>query len=145
MTKTNTCIWIHAVFATYRRRPWLAELERDPLNERIRKNLDELQVVYRIVNHYHDHVHLLFQLPSFITLAEILKQIKGETSAWINRQGIFEERFRWQRGYSAFSVNPAEVHQVERYIERQPKVHQYDTYKQELQNFNQKISSAKIN
>lgn len=78
-----------------------------------------------------EHLHLLFQLPSDKTLSEISKNLKGESSHWINQQDFFRGKFRWQRGYGAYSVSESLVDMVKRYVENQEEHHKRKTFAEE--------------
>jgi REP element-mobilizing transposase RayT len=70
-----------------------------------------------------DHVHLLLQLSSKTSLAELMKQVKGVSSAMVNDRDDLEERFRWQEGYGAFSVSRSHLPRVIAYINNQKQHH----------------------
>ena len=56
-----------------------------------------------------DHIHLLFLLNQNICLADLVKQIKGASSHWINQLNLSSEKFAWQTGYGAFSVSESQL------------------------------------
>ena len=70
-----------------------------------------------------DHVHLLAQVPNTITIASLVKQIKGASSHLMNHRQIGSEFFKWQGGYGAFSVGQQEIPRVSSYISRQKEHH----------------------
>ncbi len=70
-----------------------------------------------------DHVHLLLSLRTTPSLAEVVKNIKGGSSRWMNQRSDDAERFGWQDGYGAFTVSPSQLAVVQRYIQRQEEHH----------------------
>ena len=76
-----------------------------------------------------DHVHLLIQLPSVLTLADAVSLVKSNSSRWMNEHGL---NFSWQEGYGAFSVSASNRAAVERYIANQEKHHRKITFEDEF-------------
>jgi putative transposase len=76
-----------------------------------------------------DHVHLLVRFKPTLAIADAVERIKGSSSKWMNER--MRVRFRWQKGYSAFSVSPSAVDKVVRYIVRQAQHHKRVTFAEE--------------
>jgi REP element-mobilizing transposase RayT len=51
--------------------------------------------------------------------AEVMKQIKGSSSHYINQQNFIPEKFSWQKGYAVFSVSNSDVVKIYNYIKKQ--------------------------
>lgn len=64
-----------------------------------------------------DHVHLLFGLRPVLAIADVVREIKKGSTAWIHQS--FDRRFLWQEGYGAFTVGSGDVSTVARYIRTQ--------------------------
>jgi putative transposase len=79
--------------------------------------------IVRIVNGMPDHVHFLILLNPQKSIAEVVKQIKGSSSHFINTNNLTEEKFSWSTGYAAFGVNYTGVDIVYRYIANQKEHH----------------------
>jgi putative NIF3 family GTP cyclohydrolase 1 type 2 len=77
-----------------------------------------------------DHVHLLVSLRTTQCLAEVLKDIKQASSAWLHDE-IKIQKFAWQEGYGAFTVSPSQHEGVKRYISDQASHHQIRTFQDE--------------
>ena len=82
-----------------------------------------------------DHVHILFSLGRTIEVAELVKEVKSESSKWIKSKGKEFENFYWQRGCGAFSIGQSQVTAVKRYIARQKVHHQRVTFQDEHRKF----------
>ena len=76
------------------------------------------------INGVDDHVHLLMRLSPAVSIARLLKNIKGSTSRLMTHEITPGESFRWQGAYSAFTVGKDDLPQVIRYIDRQKAHHQ---------------------
>ncbi len=89
------------------------------------------------INGVMNHVHILFLLNPNFSVKDILKNIKGESSHWINQEDYSRSKFAWQTGYGAFSVSEGCVDEVCRYIINQKNHHQrksfFDEYKELLE------------
>ena len=67
----------------------------------------------RSINGTNNHIHVLFLLPKTLSIAQIMKSIKGESSHWVNQNDIINVKFAWQVGYGGFSVSESAVGKVE--------------------------------
>lgn len=78
-----------------------------------------------------DHVHCLFLLSPKKSIADVIKQIKGSSSHFINQSHLVPEKFAWQTGYAAYSVSESVVERVFQYIQKQKQHHAEKTFQQE--------------
>ena len=77
----------------------------------------------RAINGMPDHVHCLFGLNPKIPLTDILKQIKGSSSFYMNQMNLIDEKFIWQRGFGVFGVSDSIADRVYHYIRNQKSHH----------------------
>jgi REP element-mobilizing transposase RayT len=82
-----------------------------------------------------DHVHSLFALSRVITIADVVEEVKTESSKWIKTKGPEFTNFHWQSGYGAFSIGQSQVAAVRRYIQSQKKHHRRVTFQDEFRKF----------
>jgi len=101
----------------------------------ISEELKELGCPVRIVNGMPDHIHCLFLLNPQKSIAEIIKQVKGSTSYYINKNNLVIEKFAWQTGYAAYSISESMVDKVFQYIQNQKKHHIKKSFKEEHDEF----------
>ena len=78
-----------------------------------------------------DHVHILTTLPRTLSQAQLVEHIKKTSSKWIKTVAPRYHRFRWQRGYGAFSVSPSQVKSVLQYIDKQQQHHRTRIFQEE--------------
>jgi REP element-mobilizing transposase RayT len=97
----------------------------------VANQLNESGCPVRIINGMPEHIHCLFLLNPQKSIAEIIKQIKGSSSHFINQQNILTEKFAWQTGYAAYSVSESVVEKVFEYINNQKKHHQKRSFQTE--------------
>ena len=78
-----------------------------------------------------DHIHVLTNLPPSKSVSNCIRDIKANSSRWINELPETKSTFAWQKGYGAFTVSFSQIPIVTRYIENQKTHHLKMTFKQE--------------
>ena len=135
MSHSFNKIWIHAIWATKERLPLLHQNSEQKVYPFIAEQLRELGCPVKIINGMPDHIHCLFLLNPQKSVADVIKQIKGSSSHYINEHNIISDKFSWQTGYAAYSVSESVVEKVFQYIKTQKEHHQKKTYQQEYEEF----------
>ncbi len=128
-------IWIHAIWATKERMPLIQANIENTLHHFISEQLKEQGCPVRIINGMPDHLHCLFLLNPQKSIAEVIKQIKGSSSHFVNQHNLIEDKFAWQTGYAAYSVSESVVDKVYQYIKQQKQHHQKKTFEHEYDDF----------
>jgi REP element-mobilizing transposase RayT len=82
-----------------------------------------------------DHVHTLVDLPTNLSIEELIQLLKGSSSHWVNANNILSGKFAWGRGYGVFSVSESNVAQVAADIAGQEEHHRVRTFADELREF----------
>ena len=132
-------IWIHLVFTTKERTPFLASKDlRTSVFAHIRENAKNKNIWLECVNGYQEHIHCLVSLGKEQTISKVAQLIKGESSFWINRNDQISQRFLWQDDFWAVSVSESHVQAVRKYIEGQEEHHRNKTFDDEMDEFMQK-------
>ncbi|HEY9113769.1 MAG TPA: IS200/IS605 family transposase [Bacteroidales bacterium] len=135
MPHSFTNIWIHAIWATKGRYPFIENKIEGQIYKFIEHQFEEMNCQVKIINGIPDHVHCLFLLNAQKSIAEVLKQVKGSSSFFINEQNLTEGQFSWQTGYSAFSVSESMLDKVFQYIKNQKAHHQLKTFQEENEEY----------
>ena len=135
MTRSFCRLWVHAVFVTKERAPFIAQEAEHLIYDHLAQQLRRYECVPLIINGMPDHVHLLFLQNYKMSLAEIFHKVKGETSFWINSKGILPTRFTWQDGSGGFTVSEQNVAMIKNYIRNQKSHHAKKTFQQEYEEF----------
>jgi len=86
-------IWIHLVFGTKNRVPFLTKDIREKVINHILDNASQKEVYIDFINGYKDHLHCLISLGSEKNIAKVVNLIKGESSYWINKNKITNTKF----------------------------------------------------
>ncbi|HPD66008.1 MAG TPA: IS200/IS605 family transposase [Bacteroidia bacterium] len=139
MAGSYTQLYVHLVFVVKRRenliqKPWREELFK--YMSGIIKAKGQKPI---IVNGVSDHVHIFIGLSPTITIADLVRDIKNNSSKFINTQKYLKVKFAWQEGYGAFSYSHSHVKNVYQYILNQEKHHQVKTFKDEYIDFLRKF------
>src|SRR5215203_1854811 len=135
MPQSLSSILIHLIFSTKNREPFLMpeiEVELYPYMASIFKALKSPAL---IINGTSDHLHTLFSLSRVVTIAELVEEVKTESSKWIKTKGRDFQNFHWQSGYGAFSIAQSQVSPVKRYIRRQKEHHRRVNFQDEYRKF----------
>jgi REP element-mobilizing transposase RayT len=141
MSQSLTQIYVHIIFSTKKRFPFLKDDEiREEMFKYIAKILIEKQSFPIIVNGVEDHIHILCNFSKNIALSELVATIKRNTSLWIKTKSSDYSRFYWQTGYAAFSVSESVKDVTINYISNQVEHHKKRTFKEELIDFLQKYA-----
>ena len=123
MLKNKLCVAVHFVWATWDRQPLITStIERD-LYKYIEAVCCDDHCEVLAVGGMPDHVHLLVLLSNTITLADLVRHIKGGSSRFVSRRLIPGSWFAWQGSYGAFSVSQANISKVVAYIQNQKQHH----------------------
>ena len=87
-----------------------------------------------------DHIHVLFGMRPTQSLADLMQDIKGDSSLWINKKRFVSGHFSWQEGYGAFSYSKSNVDNVIEYIKNQEIHHRKKSFIEEYQDFLKKFA-----
>lgn len=135
MPHSFTKIWIHAIWSTKERVPLIHPTVETKIHQFMSEQLRELGCPERIINGMPDHIHCLFLLSPQKSIAEVIKQIKGSSSHFINQNYLINEKFAWQTGYAAYSVSESVVEKVFHYIKNQKQHHAKKSFQKEYDAF----------
>ena len=128
-------IWLHVVWATLERRPLLSKAAAIKLSAHL-TDYATGKAIYMKINYVNaDHVHALVDLPTGLSVEDMMQQLKGEASHWINQNGLVPGKFGWGRGYGVFSVSHSGVGAVAKYIAEQEEHHRKRSFADELKLF----------
>jgi len=126
---------IHFVFSTKDRRKFISPEIRDRLFAYVGGIARENDIKAIAVGGIADHVHLLLQLPTTISVAKAAQLLKGGSSKWIHDTFPAFKDCAWQEGYGAFSVGVSGVEDTIAYINRQEEHHRTKTFEEEFTAF----------
>jgi putative transposase len=82
-----------------------------------------------------DHVHLVIRIGPDLSVSEIVRLVKANSSKWVNERFAGAGRFAWQRGYGAFTVSFSQLDATRRYVRDQEEHHRTRTFQEEFVEF----------
>ncbi len=131
MANTYTQIHIQAVFAVKDRQSLIKNEWKDELYKYITGIIQNNNHKVLQINGMPDHIHILFGMRPKQSLSDLIKQVKQDSSKWINRKGLINRRFSWQSGFGAFSYSKSEIPKIINYIKNQEEHHKKNTFQEE--------------
>ena len=132
MPQSLSAVYIHLVFSTKERRPFLRNKTiRNSLHSYLGGISKKLECAPIITGGMEDHVHLLARFGRTITQAEWVKELKRVSNLWLKEQYSIRD-FEWQGGYADFSVSASNLEQVKKYIADQEQHHRKMNFQEEL-------------
>ena len=126
-------VWIHFVWSTKNREPFLNSAIRREVFQHMRKNAKDKNIHIDTINGYIDHAHCLVSLGTDQTIKKLMQMIKGESSFWINKNNLCQGKFEWQDEYYGESVSESDLNRVRAYIKNQEQHHSTKTFQQEYE------------
>jgi len=135
MANTYTQINIHTVFAVRNRKACIGTAWKEELHKYISGILRNNTHKVLAINTMPDHLHLLFGFRPNQSLSDLLQDIKGGSSQWINNRKLCPGQFRWQEGFGAFAVAVRDIHDTIHYIQQQEEHHKKVSFRKEYLSF----------
>jgi REP element-mobilizing transposase RayT len=131
MANTYSQIYIQVVFAVKGRKNLLQNPWREDVFKYMAGIINEKKQKTITINGVADHVHLFIGLKPTIAVSDLVRDIKNNSSKWINEKHLIKGRFTWQEGYGAFSYSHSQVGNVFQYISNQECHHHKKTFREE--------------
>lgn len=140
MANTFTQIYVHIVFSVKGRQNLIQKSWKDELHKYICGVVNGKEQKVYAIGGMTDHSHLLVSIKPTISISDLVRDIKANSSKWINEKQYVVGKFQWQEGFGAFSYGQSQLDIVITYINNQEQHHEQKTFKDEyielLQRFN---------
>lgn len=131
MANTYTQIHIQAVFAVQNRKSIIHSSWKDELYKYITGIIQNQNHKLLVINGTEDHIHMLFGFRPVQSLSDLIQDVKGCSSRWINEKNFQKSRFSWQEGVGAFSYSKSQLNSIIGYIKNQDEHHRKTTFIEE--------------
>ncbi len=82
-----------------------------------------------------DHIHIFVGMRPTHSISDLMQDIKGNSSKWINEKKFLKVKFEWQEGYGAFFYSKSHVNNVIDYIKNQEEHHKKESFRDEYLKF----------
>lgn len=139
MANTYTQITIHIVFAVKGRENIIRKKYREELYKYITGIIKNKNQKLLAINGIADHIHILIGLEPSIALSDLVRDIKNNSSKFINLKKWMPGKFSWQEGFGGFSYSRSQRLDIIRYIENQETHHKKKSFKEEYLKILQKF------
>jgi REP element-mobilizing transposase RayT len=131
MANTYSQIYIQIVFAVYGRENLIKSEWKDELYKYITGIVKNKKQKLLAINGVADHIHILLNIKPNIALSDLVRDIKANSSRFINEKKYIKGKFSWQEGFGAFSYSILQLDDVIKYIENQAEHHEETSFKDE--------------
>ena len=131
MSNTYTKIYLQFVSAVRNRFSFIRNDCEDELYKYITGIVQNNNHKMLAIDGTSNHVHVFIGYKPHQLVPDLLQDIKGHSSKWINKKGFASGKFRWQAGYGAFSYSHSQIHSVIRYINNQKIHHKRKSFNEE--------------
>lgn len=139
MANTYTQMYVQIVFAVEHRANLIAEAHRDEIEKYICGAISNKKSKPLAIYCNPDHTHILLGLHPTVSVSDLTRDIKANSSKFINEKKWLRGKFNWQEGFGAFTYSKSQIDAVVKYILNQPLHHRKQTFKDEylatLKNF----------
>jgi len=131
MANTYSKIYIQVVFAVKGRQSLIKNNWKEELYKYITGITKNKKQKLIAINGVDDHVHLFLGIKPDICLSNLIRDIKANSSSFINDRKLVKGKFNWQDGYGAFSYSHSHIDKVCKYIMNQEEHHRKKTFREE--------------
>lgn len=142
MSGTFSQLYLQVVFAVKCRENLISKSWKDDLNKYISGIITGKEQKSIIVNGMPDHIHAFIGIKPSMAISDLVRDIKNNSSNFINDNKLVQGKFSWQSGYGAFSYSHSHIQNVYQYILNQEEHHKKKTFKQEYISFLKKFEIA---
>ena len=142
MPNTYTQLHIQFIFAVKFRESVIHSSWKDELYKYITGIVQNNKHKLISVNGMPDHLNILIGMRPHQSVSNLMQDVKGDSSKWINEKKFVKGKFEWQEGYGAFSYGKSQIKDVILYIENQEQHHKKKTFIEEYLNFLEKFEVA---
>ena len=135
MANTFTQIHIQTVFTVQNKDCVIRESWKEELFKYITGIVQNNGHKMLAINAMPDHVHVFFGMRPTQSLSDLMRDMKSDSSTWINEKKFIRSKFSWQEGYGGFSYSKSHVDIVIDYIKNQQEHHKKITFIEEYLDF----------
>lgn len=118
------------VFAVQNRKALINDEFRETLHKYIGGILVNQKHKPLAINSMPDHIHIFFGMHP-CDIPALVRDLKSDSSTFINKNALSKYKFQWQEGYGLFSYTMSHRSRVIQYVENQQKHHEKQSFKTE--------------
>jgi putative transposase len=138
MANTYTKIYVHIVFSVRGRQNVIQQKWKDEMYKYICGIVNGKEQKVYAIGGVQDHIHMLVSIKPNIAISDLVRDIKANSSKWINVKRLVKGKFQWQEGFGPFSYAHSQLNTVIAYINNQEEHHKKKTFREEYMGMLQK-------
>ena len=123
MADTYTQLYIRIIFAVKGRESLIPKQHKEALHQYITHIITHQKQTVIQINSMPDHLDILVGISPDLAISDLVRDIKANSSKWINTKRWVVGRFEWQSGFGAFSYAHSQLDMVVDYIKNQEAHH----------------------
>lgn len=131
MANTFSQIYIHIVFAVKGRQNLISNNFKDEIYKYISGIVRNKKQKMLAIKGMPDHIHIFIGLLPDMKISDLVRDIKSNSSGFINEKKFVKGKFEWQKGYGAFSYSNSQIDSVVKYIQNQENHHKSKSFREE--------------
>lgn len=131
MPNTYSQLYIHIVFSVKGRQNLIQKKWEDELQKYICGIVNGKEQKVYAIGGVADHIHILVSIKPNVAISDLARDIKTNSSKWINERRLVVGKFQWQEGFGAFSYAHSQLDNIIAYINNQETHHHRKTFKEE--------------
>ncbi|WP_264525762.1 IS200/IS605 family transposase [Flavobacterium sp. N502536] len=135
MANTYSQLYIHIVFTVKGRQNLISKNWKAEIYKYITGIVSNKGQKLITINGMPDHIHILIGLKPDKSISDLVRDIKANSSKFINDKKWINGKFEWQNGFGAFSYSHSHLTNIIKYIENQEEHHKTRTFKEEYIGF----------
>lgn len=135
MANTYSQLYIHIVFSVKFRQKIIEKSWREELYKYICGIVNNKKQKVYAIGGVADHIHILISIDPSVSISDLVRDIKVNSTKWINDRNFSKKKFLWQEGFAAFSCGQRNLDQLIAYINNQEEHHQHVKFKKEYLEF----------
>ena len=132
MPQSLAALYCHIVFSTKNREPLIEANLEESLYAYVGGIVRERKSALLAAGGMPDHVHLLVSMSRVWAVADLVRDVKSNSTGWIHDSKPDLLHFSWQAGYGAFSVSSSQLGLVRKYLAGQKTHHAKQSFQDEF-------------
>ena len=133
MANTYTQIYVHVVFAVRHRQAMISPSWKERLHKYITGIIQNQGHKLIAINTMPDHVHIFIGMRPDAALSDLIRDVKRDSTNFVNAEILFHGKFGWQEGFGAFTYSHSQTDGVVKYIRNQEEHHRRKTFHEEYE------------
>jgi REP element-mobilizing transposase RayT len=131
MPNTYTQIYIHVIFAVHGRENLIDLSHKNELEKYMTGIIARKEQKLYAISCMPDHIHFFISMQPTIGLSDLVRDVKNNTTRFINQKNWMTKKFRWQKGFGAFSYGHSQIDRVVKYLHNQEGHHSQKKFREE--------------